>query len=140
MVRKHRPDIVFGADLIAGFPTETERNFENSVNLIFECDLTWLHIFPYSPRKGTPAARMPQINRNEIKLRAAELRKIGKKQVYDHLKSQLGKTHQVLMESTLMGRTEQFAEVSFNIPQKRGQISKAVITGKIGTKLTAMGS
>ncbi len=106
--RKVRPEITFGADIIAGFPTETEKHFQNSVNLIKECELTWLHIFPYSPREGTPAAKMPQVNGNQIKKRAAVLRDLGKKQVKSHLSSQLGKKHNILMENAYMGRTEKF--------------------------------
>ena len=80
-VRKVRPEITFGADIIAGFPTETDEHFENSVNLIQDCGLTWLHIFPYSPREGTPAARMPQVNGKQIKRRAAVLRDLGAKRI-----------------------------------------------------------
>ena len=89
--RKVRPEITFGADIIAGFPTESDEHFENSVNLIKDCGLTWLHIFPYSPREGTPAARMPQVNGNQIKRRAAVLRGLGAKQIQSHLSSQLGR-------------------------------------------------
>ena len=76
-VRRIRPDIVFGADIIAGFPTETDEMFENSVRIVEECGLTHLHVFPFSPREGTPAARMPQVNRRIVKARAARLRAAG---------------------------------------------------------------
>lgn len=125
--RKVRPEITFGADIIAGFPTETEEHFQNSVNLIKECELTWLHIFPYSPREGTPAAKMPQVNGNQIKKRASVLRDLGKKQVKSHLSSQLGKNHNILMENAYMGRTEQFTEVKFDKQQVEGNI----VLGKI---------
>ena len=125
--RKMRPEITFGADIIAGFPTETDEHFESSVNLIKDCGLTWLHIFPYSPRQGTPAARMPQVNGNQIKRRAAILRDLGTKQVKSHLSSQLGKDHSILMENGYMGRTEQFTEVKFD----KEQIEGSIVLGKI---------
>ena len=126
--RKMRPEITFGADIIAGFPTETDEHFESSVNLIKDCGLTWLHIFPYSPREGTPAARMPQVNGNQIKRRAAILRDLGTKQIKSHLSSQLGKDHSILMENGYMGRTEQFTEVKFDKEQIEGNIVLGKIT------------
>lgn len=126
--RKLRPDMTYGADIIAGFPTETDAHFENSVRLVRECDLTWLHVFPYSPRTGTPAARMPQVNAKTIKTRAARLRSVGQDQISKHLAQQIGKTHQVLMENSNMGRTEQFTEVWFDTPQTAGMIVSAKIT------------
>ena len=126
--RKLRPDMTFGADIIAGFPTETNAHFENSLRLVDECDLTWLHVFPYSPREGTPAARMPQVNGKLIKSRAAALRAAGERQVQKHLTAQIGKTHNILMENPNMGRTSQFAEVIFNTPQTEGAIVSARIT------------
>ena len=125
--RKMRPEITFGADIIAGFPTETDKHFESSINLIKDCGLTWLHIFPYSPREGTPAARMPQVNGNQIKRRAAILRDLGTKQIKSHLSSQLGKDHSILMENGYMGRTEQFTEVKFD----KEQIEGSIVLGKI---------
>jgi threonylcarbamoyladenosine tRNA methylthiotransferase MtaB len=125
--RKVRPDITFGADIIAGFPTESDEHFENSVNLIKDCGLTWLHIFPYSPREGTPAARMPQVNGSQIKRRAAVLRGLGAKQIQSHLSSQLGKDHRILMENSFMGRTEQFTEVKFD----KKQVEGSIVLGKI---------
>jgi threonylcarbamoyladenosine tRNA methylthiotransferase MtaB len=135
--RKLRPDMTFGADIIAGFPTETEEMFENSLKLVNECDLTWLHVFPYSAREGTPAARMPAVNGATIKDRAARLRIAGDAQVQCHLAAQVGRRHDILMESTLMGRTAQFAEVSFETPQLEGTIVRTAITGHNGTSLTA---
>lgn len=126
-VRKIRPEITFGADIIAGFPTETDDMFENSMQLVNECDLTWLHIFPYSPRQGTPASRMPQVNGIKIKERAKLLRNLGATQVSKYLNSQIGKYHNILMESESMGRTEQFAEVDFQNPQQPGEITFAKI-------------
>jgi threonylcarbamoyladenosine tRNA methylthiotransferase MtaB len=135
--RALRPDMTFGADIIAGFPTETEAMFENSMKLVEECDLTWLHVFPYSARPGTPAARMPAVNGAAIKTRAARLRAAGERQVQRHLEAQVGQTHDVLMENPHMGRTAQFTEVSFAAPQVEGDIVRAEITGILGAQLTA---
>ncbi len=136
--RKLRPQMTFGADIIAGFPTESEAHFENSLKLVADCDLTWLHVFPYSKREGTPAARIPQqINGNIIKHRAARLRAAGDAQVTRHLSDQIGKTHHILMENPHMGRTEQFTEVAFNAPQPEGQIVTATIAGQTSGQLTA---
>ncbi|NNE80640.1 MAG: tRNA (N(6)-L-threonylcarbamoyladenosine(37)-C(2))-methylthiotransferase MtaB [Silicimonas sp.] len=135
--RRLRPDMTFGADIIAGFPTETEEMFENSVKLIDECHLTWLHVFPYSPRPGTPAARMPQVNGQVIKDRAARLRGAGEKAVARHLTAQIGQSHRVLAESPTMGRTEQFAEVQFSTPQIEGQIVEVQISGMADGRLLA---
>ncbi|WP_299640272.1 tRNA (N(6)-L-threonylcarbamoyladenosine(37)-C(2))-methylthiotransferase MtaB [uncultured Ruegeria sp.] len=136
--RKLRPDMTFGADIIAGFPTETEAHFQNSLKLITDCDLTWLHVFPYSKREGTPAARIPQqVNGTVIKDRAARLRAAGDAQVATHLSKQIGKTHHILMENPHMGRTEQFTEVTFATAQPEGQIVRAAITGKTMSQLTA---
>lgn len=133
-----RPDMTFGADIIAGFPTETEAHFENSLRLVEQCRLTWLHVFPYSKREGTPAAKIPnQVNGNVIKARAARLRSAGEAQVQSHLAAQIGKTHQVLMESPHMGRTEQFTEVHFDSPRTEGSILRALIIGHSQTQLTA---
>ena len=133
--RKVRPEMTFGADLIAGFPTETEAHFENSLKLVNECDLTWLHVFPYSPRQGTPAARMPQVNGKAIKDRAARLRAAGDSQVARHLAAQKGQMHAVLMENVRMGRTEQFTEVTFESDQVESAIVTTEIAGVRGTQL-----
>ena len=136
--RKLRPEMTFGADIIAGFPTETEAHFENSLKLVEECGLTWLHVFPYSKRPGTPAAKIPnQVNGAVIKERAARLRAAGDKRVTRHLESQIGRTHRVLMEHPRMGRTEQFTEVRFDQDQPESQIVSATITGATDTQLTA---
>ncbi|WPY93560.1 tRNA (N(6)-L-threonylcarbamoyladenosine(37)-C(2))-methylthiotransferase MtaB [Limimaricola variabilis] len=135
--RRLRPDMTFGADIIAGFPTETEAAFENSMKLVEECDLTWLHVFPYSPRPGTPAARMPQVNGRDIKARAARLRAAGERVAQAHLAAQVGRTHRILMESPRMGRTEHFAEVDFGDDRPEGRIVEALITGVSGARLTA---
>jgi len=136
--RKARPDLVFGADIIAGFPTETDAMFENSLRLVDDCNLTWLHVFPYSPRQGTPAARMPQVPGALIKERAARLRNKGQAQVIGHLTGQIGMTHSVLMENEVMGRTGQFTEVRFGTPRQKGMLVPAQITGHDGQGLTAI--
>ena len=135
--RKLRPDIIFGADIIAGFPTETDAMFENSLKLVKDCDLTFLHIFPYSPRKGTPAARMPQVKGPLIRDRATQLRAAGDAQMQRHLAAQQGQTHRILTESPRMGRTEQFTEVVFATDQPEGRIVTAKITGADKTQLRA---
>ena len=135
--KRLRPEMTYGADIIAGFPTETEAMFENSLKLIEECGLTWLHVFPYSVRHGTPAARMPQVGGKHIKRRAAELRAAGAQQVQRHLWEQNGATHHILMESSRMGRTEQFTEVTLSSDQPEGKIITAQITGISGQALTA---
>ena len=135
--RALRPDMVFGADLIAGFPTETEEMFVNTLKLVEDCDLTFLHIFPFSPRKGTPAARMPQIRGPEVKARAAQLRAAGDLALERHLAAQIGQVHQVLMEAPRMGRTCQFAEVAFDNDQTEGRIVAARVTGHMDGQLLA---
>ena len=135
--RKLRPNITFGADIIAGFPTETEAHFANSLKLVEECNLTWLHVFPYSSREGTPAAKMPAVKGPDIKHRAAKLRALGSQKVAAHLKAQYGKTHSILMENPSMGRTEQFTEVVFSTPQAEGCIISAKIIGMRNQQLVA---
>ncbi|MEQ6249363.1 tRNA (N(6)-L-threonylcarbamoyladenosine(37)-C(2))-methylthiotransferase MtaB [Sulfitobacter sp. HNIBRBA3233] len=133
-----RPDMTFGADIIAGFPTETDAHFENSLKLVEDCQLTWLHVFPYSKREGTPAAKIPaQVDGRTIKDRAAQLRAAGEARVQHHLSDQVGRTHDILMENPLMGRTPQFAEVRFETEQPEGAIVRARITGQAGMELRA---
>ena len=135
--KKLRPDMIFGADIIAGFPTETEAMFENSLKLVTDCNLTFLHVFPFSPRKGTPAARMPQVKGPEIKSRAARLRAAGDTALARHLGAQIGQSHRILTESPRMGRTEQFTEVAFAVDQPEGKILTATINGTEGSRLLA---
>ncbi len=135
--RRLRPDIVFGADIIAGFPTETEAMFDNSLKLVEECGLTFLHVFPYSRRDGTPAARMPQVKGPAIKDRAARLRAAGDAALTRHLAEQTGRTHRILTESPRMGRTQQFTEVNFATDQPEGEIVTKRITGALDGRLTA---
>jgi threonylcarbamoyladenosine tRNA methylthiotransferase MtaB len=134
-LRRLRPDIVFGADVIAGFPTETEEMFARSLDLVDECDLTFLHVFPYSPRPGTPAARMPQVARGEIRQRASRLRQAGLAAVERRLASEIGMTRQVLIESATQGRTEHFLPVAVggDIP---GAVRTLVVKASDGARLT----
>lgn len=135
--RRARPDVVFGADIIAGFPTETEAMFENSLKLVEECGLTWLHVFPYSKRTGTPAARMPQVHGKAIKERAARLRAAGDAAVAAFQAAEVGAARNILMERPRMGRTEGFAEVDFGVDQDVGAIVPARIAGVEAGRLRA---
>lgn len=117
--RRLRPDVVFGADIIAGFPTETEAMFANSLAIVDECRLTYLHVFPYSPRPGTPAARMPQVPHDAIKARAEQLRRKGAAALAAHLAAEVGREHLVLVEQDGIGRTPAFAEVQIDRPRPR---------------------
>jgi len=110
-VRRRRPDVVFGADIIAGFPTETDEMFENSIRLVDDCGLTFLHVFPYSVRPGTPAAKMPQVNGADIKARARALRMAGEKQLSGFVAAQVGQTMDVLFETETRGRTPHYLNV-----------------------------
>ncbi|MDH6231430.1 threonylcarbamoyladenosine tRNA methylthiotransferase MtaB [Mesorhizobium soli] len=135
-VRRLRPDIVFGADIIAGFPTETEAMFENSLRIVEECGLTHLHVFPFSPREGTPAARMPQVDGRAIKERAARLRAAGEAAYRRHLERLVGTSQSILIERDGLGRTEGFtlAAIEGGAP---GSIVAATITGQDGARLIA---
>jgi len=135
-VRRLRPDAVFGADIIAGFPTETEAMFENSVKIIDECRLSHLHIFPFSPREGTPAARMPQLQRGLVKERAARLRAVGDAAYRAHLASLDGTRQRILVEKPGLGRTEGFTLAAIDTGNP-GEIVEATITGHDGDKLIA---
>jgi threonylcarbamoyladenosine tRNA methylthiotransferase MtaB len=133
--RRLRPDIVFGADLIAGFPTETEVMFDGSLRLIDDCGLTFLHVFPFSPRPGTPAARMPQVARSAIKQRAARLRQEGDSALARHLHGQIGSEVELLMEREHLGRTPGFVEMELAHPGTRGQLLRARVTASDGKRL-----
>ncbi|MCC5980997.1 MAG: tRNA (N(6)-L-threonylcarbamoyladenosine(37)-C(2))-methylthiotransferase MtaB [Oceanicaulis sp.] len=132
-----RPDIAFGADLIAGFPTETEAMFENSLRLVEECQLAYLHVFPYSPRPGTPAARMPQVNGAVIKERAKRLREAGEAALTRHLASMVGREEVLLVEKPGEARAANFAPVRIETPARPGALVRAAITGHDGTHLIA---
>jgi threonylcarbamoyladenosine tRNA methylthiotransferase MtaB len=122
-VRRLRPDIALGADIIAGFPTESEEMFARSQDLVEECGLTFLHVFPYSPRPGTSAARMPQVNGNAIRQRAKRLRGVGEAALQKRLASEVGSVRQVLIESATQGRTEHFLPVAI-----AGEVPGGVLT------------
>ncbi|MFK7942254.1 MAG: tRNA (N(6)-L-threonylcarbamoyladenosine(37)-C(2))-methylthiotransferase MtaB [Paracoccaceae bacterium] len=136
-MRAARPDIVFGADLIAGFPTDTDEMLENTPRLVADCGLTWLHVFPYSARAGTPAARMPQVPKAVRKTRAAQLRAAGDAAVAKHLAAQIGQTHKVLLETESMGRTEQFTEVALTTAGRPGGVVMSRISGTADGRLIA---
>ena len=135
-VRHLRPDVVFGADIIAGFPTETEAMFDNSLRLIADCGLTFLHVFPFSPRQGTPAALMPQLDRTLVKHRAARLRAAGEEALKATLAGEIGKTRIVLVEKPDFGRTEHFIPVAIAADMP-GDIVTARIVASDGKTLTA---
>jgi threonylcarbamoyladenosine tRNA methylthiotransferase MtaB len=134
-VRRLRPDIALGADIIAGFPTESEAMFARSQDLVEECGLTFLHVFPYSPRPGTPAAKMPQVHGGEIRERAKRLRATGEAALRKRLASEIGRTRQVLIESDRQGRTEHFLPVAIagEVP---GAVMALTMTGHDGARLT----
>jgi threonylcarbamoyladenosine tRNA methylthiotransferase MtaB len=136
-VRRLRPDVVFGADLIAGFPTETEEMFARSLDLVAECELVHLHVFPFSPRPGTPAARMPQVDRALIKDRARRLRERGEAALHTHLQAQVGSRQRVLAEQGTSARTEQFTRVRLAKPITSGSIVDVAISAHDGQQLIA---
>ncbi len=136
-VRRLRPGVVFGADIIAGFPTETEDMFARSLDLVDECALTHLHVFPFSPRPGTPAARMPQLPRALIKDRARRLREKGAAALRRHLDAQVGHRHRVLTESQVLGRTEHFTRVRLDGRAAPGVIVDLAVAGHDGRQLFA---
>jgi threonylcarbamoyladenosine tRNA methylthiotransferase MtaB len=136
-VRKLRPDVVFGADIIAGFPTETEDMFARALDLVDECQLTQLHVFPFSPRPGTPAARMPQLDRDIVKQRARALREKGEAALTRHLDAQVGSRRLVLTERGGVGHTEQFTAVRLTAPIAPGAILDLTMIGHDGRQLLA---
>jgi threonylcarbamoyladenosine tRNA methylthiotransferase MtaB len=135
--RRLRPGITFGADIIAGFPTETDAHFANALKLVEDCHLTWLHVFPYSPRQGTPAARMPQVPGAAIKARAARLREAGDAARSRHLDALAGTEQVLLTEGPRLGRTESFAEVTFDTDQPEGSLIRLRLAGHDGQRLRA---
>ena len=135
-VRRLRPEAAFGADIIAGFPTETEAMFDNALSIVDECGIAFLHVFPYSPREGTPAARMPQVDHACIRQRAARLREKGRLAYRGHLDSMGGRTDMLLVERNAIARTENFTAVDFP-GHAPGTLVAARITGHDGRHLTA---
>jgi threonylcarbamoyladenosine tRNA methylthiotransferase MtaB len=136
-LRRCRPDMAFGADFIAGFPTETEDMFRRTVELIEECGLTYLHVFPYSPRPGTPAAQMPQVARAEVKDRARRLRAHGDAALRRHLDAEVGQVRRVLAELGDGGHSEHFTPVRFERAAEPGTIVRVRIIGHDGSRLIA---
>ena len=135
-VRMLRPDVVFGADIIAGFPTETEAMFARSLDLVDECGLTQLHVFPFSPRPGTPAARMPQVASEIVKDRASNACAIkSEAALRRHLEPEIGLQRRVLAESRALGRTEQFIPVRLAAPALPGAMLDVTIAGHDGRQL-----
>lgn len=133
-VRRLRPDVIFGADIIAGFPTETEDMFSRSLDLVEECGLTFLHVFPYSPRPGTPAARMPQVAGGAIKERAKRLRAAGEAAFRQRLQAEIGAAREVLIESEGQGRTEHYLPVAI-AGERVGSVVPLRIVGSDGERL-----
>jgi threonylcarbamoyladenosine tRNA methylthiotransferase MtaB len=136
-VRAVRPDTAFGADLIAGFPTETEAMFENTLLLVEEAGLSFLHVFPFSPRPGTPAARMPALPRAVVKARAARLREAGEAALVRHLERQKGRVVEGLVERPGIARAADFTEVAFEGEAREGQIAPMRVMGHDGRRLRA---
>ncbi len=136
-VRALRPGAVFGADLIAGFPTETEAQFTRSLDLVAECGLTHLHVFPYSPRPETPAARMPPVPGDVVRSRAARLREAGAAALASHLAGEVGRRHRVLTERGGIGRTEGFTPVRLEPDAAAGELRDVTIAGHDGRMLIA---
>lgn len=137
-LRDIRPDIALGADIIAGFPTETETAFDNSLDLIEACGIAFLHAFPYSPRPGTPAARMPQLEKSVIKARAARLREAGAASLVKHLNTHIGRETEVLVERNAQGRLPDFTPVFFETSKgEAGRPLRARIIGHDTTRLKA---
>jgi threonylcarbamoyladenosine tRNA methylthiotransferase MtaB len=127
-VRRLRPDVAFGADLIAGFPTETEAMFENSLGLVDAAGLSYLHVFPFSARANTPAARMPPVHHSTVKTRARRLREKGAAALAARLASLVGTEQELLVEKPGLGRTRCFASVSFAEDVKPGSVVRARIS------------
>ena len=136
-VRAVRPETAFGCDLIAGFPTETEAMFENTLSLVDEAGLSYLHVFPFSPRPGTPAARMPQLGRPTIKARAERLRRAGEAALGRHLDRQVGRTLRALVEKPGSARAEDFTEIAFEGEAAPGSIALLRTTGHDGRRVRA---
>jgi threonylcarbamoyladenosine tRNA methylthiotransferase MtaB len=135
-VRRLRPDVVFGADLIAGFPTETDEMFAGSMSIVDDCGLTYLHVFPFSPRNGTPAARMPQVARSLVKERAAHLRRKGNEALSRYLAAQAGSEVEVLLERDGLGRTRHYAEIELSASASAGALLRARVNGHDGQRLS----
>jgi len=135
-IRSVRPGVVFGADLIAGFPTETEEMFHNTIKLVEECNISFLHVFPFSPREGTPASRMPQLNREIIKKRAKILRELGNEQILKYYNKLENTEINLIVESESRGRSDGFAKVNLNRDYGNGNLIKMLVTGSDSSGLS----
>jgi threonylcarbamoyladenosine tRNA methylthiotransferase MtaB len=136
-VRRVRPDTAFGADLIAGFPTEDEAAFENTLALVREAGLSFVHAFPFSPRPETPAARMPQVDKAVVRERAARLRAEGDAALVRHLQARVGAQMSVLVEKPGAARAEDFTEVAVPMDLRAGEIARVTLTGHDGKRALA---
>ncbi len=134
-LKKIRPEIIFSADIIAGFPTETTEMFKNTISIIDECKIDWIHVFPYSSRLGTPASKMPQIPKVEIEKRAEILRKISNARLKRHLKTKIGSIQKVLVEGNAKGFTEDYSRVSFLKGPEIGKIIEMKIKRESNNEL-----
>lgn len=137
-VRRVRPDIAFGADLIAGFPTESEDAFANTLRLVDDCDLSFLHVFPFSPRPGTPAARMPPVDRATVKARAARLREKAQEALSRHLDRKVGARTTALVERPGLARAEDFTELAFAGEARIGSLVPMTVVGREATRAVAV--
>jgi threonylcarbamoyladenosine tRNA methylthiotransferase MtaB len=136
-VRTLRPDVVFGADFITGFPTETEEMFASTLRHVEACGLTHLHVFPFSPRSGTPAARMPQVEPSVARERAARLRSLGQSRLEAHLDRQIGRSFEALVENGGIARTPDFTPLRVPVDIPARSFCRAEVTGHDGTRLLA---
>ena len=134
-VKKARPEMTFSADLITGFPTEDQEMFEKTIQIVEECKIDWLHVFPFSPRPGTPAARMPQISRSLIETRAAKLRDISQSKLNRHLDLKIGSIQSILVEANLKGFTKDFSRVTFPQGSTIGEIVEMRIKSRHNNEL-----
>ena len=135
LLKKIRPKMTFSADIIAGFPTENEEMFQNTISIIEQCKIDWIHVFPYSSRTGTPASKMPQVPKMEIDKRASILRKISNERLNKHLKNKIGSIQKVLVEGNAKGFTEDYSRVSFEEGPEIGEIINMKIEKSYNTQL-----
>ena len=138
ILKKIRPQMSFSADIIAGFPTENEEMFQNTISIIEQCQIDWIHVFPYSSRTGTPASRMPQVPKKEIDKRASILRKISYERLNKHLKNKIGSIQKVLVEGNAKGFTEDYSRVSFEEGPEIGKIIHMKIEKKCNNELVGI--
>ena len=135
LLKNKRPKMTFSADIIAGFPTENEEMFQNTISIIKQCKIDWIHVFPYSSRTGTPASKMPQVPKTVIDKRASILRKISNERLNKHLKNKIGSIQNVLVEGNAKGFTEDYSRVSFKEGPEIGKIIPMKIEKKYNNEL-----